>query len=117
MGAIHVIVAEIGRSGGCPGCQRRQGVLYRALMGEACSPTGEECFVTRKFGDILRRLTGKGNREDAKMGVFGGVVVGIPVGELRAEVLDLLLSQLKGAYGLFMFFLLAREGFCAFRTP
>ena len=51
------------------------------------------------------------------MGVFGGMVVGVLMRELRAEMLDLLLGQLQGALGLFVLFLLAGKCFGAFCPP
>ncbi len=92
-------------------------MLYRALMGESCSPTGKECFVTWKIGEMLRRFTGKGNCGDAETSVFGGLVVGISLSELGAEVLDLLLGRFERALGLFVYLLLTGECFCTFCTP
>ena len=86
-------------------------------MSESCSPAGKECFVTRKIGEMFRRFVGKGKGRDAKMSVFGGVVEGISLEKLSAEVLDFLLGQFQGAFGLLVFFLLTGECFCAFCPP
>ena len=92
-------------------------MLYRALMGEPCSPTGEESFVTGKFGDMSCRFAGKGKGGDAETGVLGGMIVRVSLGELRAEVLDFLLGQLERKFRLSVFFLLTSKCLCAFCTP
>ena len=86
-------------------------------MGEPCTPTGEECFVTGKFGDVSCRFTGEGKGGDAKTGVLGRMVVRVSLGELRAKVLDFLLGQLERKFCLSVFFLLTSKCLCAFCAP
>ena len=92
-------------------------MLYGALMSEPCSPSGEECFVTGKFGNVSCRFAGERKGGDAETGVLGGMIVRVSLGELRAEVLDFLFRQLEGTLRLSMFFLLTSKCLCAFCTP
>lgn len=86
-------------------------------MGDSCPPTREQCFVIWKIGEMFGRFTGNGKGRYAKTGVFDGVVVGISLGLLKAEVLDFLVGQLEEALGFFVFLLLTSQCFCAFCTP
>ena len=114
---IIVVVVWVRRCGGCPGRRRRQRGLYGALVGESRSPAGEERFVTGEFGDVSCRVAGDGEGRGAELGVLGGMVEGVPLRELGAEVLNLLLGQFEGAQGLLVLFLLAGERLCAFCAP
>ena len=86
-------------------------------MGESRSPAGEERVVTREFGHVFGRFAGDGEGGGAELGVLGGMVEGVPLGELGAKVLNLLLGRFEGAQGLLVPFLLAGERLCAFGTP
>ena len=114
---VIAVVVWVRWCGGCPGRRRRQRSLYGALVGQSRSPAGEERFVAWEVWDVSCRVAGDGEGRGAELGVLGRMIEGVPLRELGAEVLNLLLGRFEGAQGLLVLFLLAGERLCAFGTP